>query len=116
MWQTCSYSTRSVLSTMPDKSASYLLEHMREALGSHPQVGEVRGDGLLCAVELVADRDDRVFHDPDAKVGASVAAAMLQRGVICRAMPQGDILGFRTAAVPHSGRSRYPGESDLRGD
>jgi L-2,4-diaminobutyrate transaminase len=49
---------------------------------------------MLCAVELVKDRDDRVFFDPADKVAPRVAAAMLDRGVIARAMPQGDIIGF----------------------
>jgi L-2,4-diaminobutyrate transaminase len=54
----------------------------------------VRGEGLLAAVEFVRDRDDRVFFDPQLKVGARVVAALLQCGVIGRAMPQGDIMGF----------------------
>ena len=67
---------------------------MTEALGDHPNVGEVRGEGLLCAVELVESRDGPRFFDPSRKVGPQVAAAMLKHGVIARAMPQGDILGF----------------------
>ncbi|WP_061933785.1 aspartate aminotransferase family protein [Aureimonas sp. AU22] len=64
------------------------------ALGGHRNVGEVRGEGLLAAVEFVADRDDRRFFDPSAKVGPRISAALLERGVIARAMPEGDILGF----------------------
>ncbi|THD71572.1 aspartate aminotransferase family protein [Thalassobius vesicularis] len=72
----------------------YLNDTMRAALADHPNVGEVRGEGMLCAVEFVADRDDRTFFDPAQKVGPRLAAALLSRGVIGRAMPQGDILGF----------------------
>jgi L-2,4-diaminobutyrate transaminase len=57
-------------------------------------VAEVRGDGLLVAVELAEDPAARRFFDPARKVGPAVAAALLRRGVIARAMPQGDILGF----------------------
>jgi L-2,4-diaminobutyrate transaminase len=67
---------------------------MKKAVGGHPNVGEVRGEGLLCAVELVEDRDGRKFFDASRKIGPSVAAALLKRGVIARAMPQGDIIGF----------------------
>ena len=67
---------------------------MGAAVGDHAHVGEVRGEGMLCAVELVRDRDARVFFDAAEGIGAKVAAAMLRRGVIARAMPQGDILGF----------------------
>ncbi|WP_119300640.1 aspartate aminotransferase family protein [Dongia deserti] len=73
---------------------SYLLDTMRQALARQPIVGEVRGEGLLCAVELVEDRDKRRFFDPAKKVGPQAAAALLKRGVIARAMPQGDILGY----------------------
>lgn len=72
----------------------YLNETMRAAVGDHAHVGEVRGEGMLCAVELVADRDKRSFFDAAEGKGAKVVAAMLKRGVIARAMPQGDILGF----------------------
>ncbi len=67
---------------------------LADALAGHRHVGEVRGEGLLAAVELVEGKDDRRFFDPARKIGPAVAAAMLKRGVICRAMPQGDILGF----------------------
>jgi L-2,4-diaminobutyrate transaminase len=67
---------------------------LARSLGDHPNVGDIRGDGLLAAVEFVADRDDRIFFDPAGRIGPRVAAALLERGVIGRAMPQGDILGF----------------------
>ena len=73
----------------------YLNRTMAEALAEHPHVGEVRGEGMLCAVELVEDRETRRFFDPARKIGAQVAAAMLaQDRVIARAMPQGDIIGY----------------------
>ena len=73
---------------------AYLNTQMRAALGDHRHVGEIRGEGMLCAVEFVRDRDDRQFFDASEKVGPRVAAALLVQGVIGRAMPQGDILGF----------------------
>jgi L-2,4-diaminobutyrate transaminase len=73
---------------------AYFLATMREALARQPIVGEVRGEGLLCAVEMVEDRATRRFFDPAKKFGPQAAAALLKRGVIARAMPQGDILGF----------------------
>ncbi|RNF33444.1 aspartate aminotransferase family protein [Paracoccus methylarcula] len=76
------------------ETGNYFWQTMREALGDHPNVGEVRGEGMLCAVELVADKEKRQFFDAAEGKGAKVVAAMLKRGVIARAMPQGDILGF----------------------
>jgi L-2,4-diaminobutyrate transaminase len=48
----------------------------------------------LCAVEFVEDKASRTFFDPTKKVGPQVAATLAKSGVIGRAMPQGDILGF----------------------
>ncbi len=73
---------------------AYFRNAMAQALGDHPQVGEVRGEGLLCAVELVADKASRRCFEPVGAQGPKVAAALVRRGVIARAMPQGDILGF----------------------
>ena len=73
---------------------SYLKQTLNAAIGDHPNVGEVRGEGLLCAVEFVADKTDRTFFDPAKKVGARIVAKLLEEGVIGRAMPQGDILGL----------------------
>ncbi|MGI9368912.1 MAG: aspartate aminotransferase family protein, partial [Ruegeria sp.] len=61
----------------------------------HPNVGDVRGEGMLCAVEFVKDKDNRVFFDAGDKVGPQVSAKLLEQSkIIARAMPQGDILGF----------------------
>ncbi len=76
------------------ETGAYLLRGLRDALSDHPLVGEVRGEGLLAAVELVEDRAERRLFDPARQVGIKAAAAMLSRGVVARAMPQGDILGF----------------------
>ncbi|HTT84970.1 MAG TPA: aspartate aminotransferase family protein [Rhizomicrobium sp.] len=73
---------------------TYFRSELARAVGNHVNVGEVRGEGMLAAVEFVADRDDRVFFDPAKQIGPRIAAALLERGVIARAMPQGDILGF----------------------
>ena len=76
------------------KTGAYFIAAMQAAVGDHTHVGDVRGEGLMCAVEFVADKAQRTFFDPAMKVGPRIAAALLKQGVIARAMPQGDIMGF----------------------
>ena len=73
---------------------AYFRDELAKAVAGHRNVGDVRGDGLMAAVELVDDKDDRTFFAPEKMVGQQVVAAMLKRGVIARALPQGDIIGF----------------------
>jgi L-2,4-diaminobutyrate transaminase len=67
---------------------------LHEVFDNHPLVGEVRGVGLMAAVEFVAQREPRRFFPADLKIGARIAAECLNEGLIARAMPHGDILGF----------------------
>lgn len=76
------------------ETGAYLKQALHDAIGDHPNVGEVRGEGLLIAAEFVENRTTRSFFDPSRKIGPALAAALLKHGVIARAMPQGDILGF----------------------
>lgn len=72
----------------------YLRQCLAERLGDHENVGEVRGDGLLAAVEFVADKETKSRFESEDAVGPRLSAACLDRGLITRAMPHGDILGF----------------------
>jgi L-2,4-diaminobutyrate transaminase len=85
---------REHLTANAEEVGGYLNRRLRETLEGHPLVGEVRGDGMLAAVEFMADREQRTAFDPALKVGPKVSAACLERGMIARAMPHGDILGF----------------------
>ncbi|MBS0365759.1 MAG: aminotransferase class III-fold pyridoxal phosphate-dependent enzyme [Proteobacteria bacterium] len=78
---------------------AYLQQQLKAAFASLPIVGEVRGVGLMGAIEFVADRANKTRFDPGLKVGARVSAAARARGLIARAMPHGDILGFAPPLV-----------------
>ncbi|MFT7146396.1 MAG: L-2,4-diaminobutyrate transaminase [Yoonia sp.] len=74
---------------------AYLQQSMKDALSGHANVGDIRGEGMLCAVEFVKDKANRVFFNAADKIGPQISATLLaQDKVIARAMPQGDILGF----------------------
>lgn len=69
-------------------------KRLKERFAQLEIVGEVRGVGLLGAIEYVADRLTKRRFDPGLKVGARISKAARDRGLIARAMPHGDILGF----------------------
>ena len=77
----------------------YFQERLKSAFAQLPIVGEVRGVGLMGAIEFVADRDRKKRFDAGLKVGARVSKAARDRGLIARAMPHGDILGFSPPLV-----------------
>lgn len=72
----------------------YLLDELKNAFDSHPLVGEVRGVGMLASLEFLENKNDLKFFDPSKKIGMQVSTNLLKQGVIGRAMPHGDILGF----------------------
>lgn len=78
---------------------AYLQKRLREGFSALDIVGEVRGVGLMGGVEFVADRERKKRFDPSLKVAARVAKAARDRGLIIRAMPHGDILGFAPPLV-----------------
>ncbi|NIR31541.1 MAG: aspartate aminotransferase family protein [Gammaproteobacteria bacterium] len=65
------------------------LDHLREALSDHPHVGDVRGLGLMCAVEIVEDKSTKEEFAPAEKVGPRILAAALERGLFSRV--RGDV-------------------------
>lgn len=62
------------------------------ALADHPLVGEVRGVGLLAAIELVIDKQAKVGLATPGLLGSLVNANLQDAGIISRAM--GDALAF----------------------
>lgn len=78
---------------------AYFQEQLRARFAQLPIVGEVRGVGLMGAIEFVADRERKTRFAPGLTVGARVSKAARARGLIARAMPHGDILGFAPPLV-----------------
>lgn len=66
-------------------------------LAGHPHVGEVRGQGLMAAVELVADKATRAEFPATEKVGPRVHAATQARGLFTRL--RGDVYNLAPCYV-----------------
>jgi 4-aminobutyrate--pyruvate transaminase len=62
----------------------YLQAELRRRFAGHELVGEVRGTGLIAAVELVADKATHKNFEPGAKVGGRLTKLMEENGVIGR--------------------------------
>ena len=76
------------------ETGRYFQACLHQVFDDHPLVGEVRGEALLGALEFVADKETKTSFAAEDKVGYRVSGACLERGLIARAMPHGDILGF----------------------
>jgi len=64
---------------------------LRERLTDHPLVGEVRGVGLVAAVELVEDKAERRNFDASRKIAARLVGLGEEHGLILRALPNDSI-------------------------
>ena len=68
---------------------------LRDALGplaTHRHVGDIRQAGLMCGIELVADRQTKASFPPGDRNGYHVCLALRDRGVFLR--PLGDVLAL----------------------
>ncbi|MEM7251014.1 MAG: aspartate aminotransferase family protein [Pseudomonadota bacterium] len=61
-----------------------LLTGLTERLAEHPNVGEVRGLGLMCGIEVVADRETKAYFPAADNIGGKLHAAMVANGVFTR--------------------------------
>jgi adenosylmethionine-8-amino-7-oxononanoate aminotransferase len=65
-----------------------LHQGLTEALGDHPNIGDVRGGlGLMAALEFVEDRATKANFAGDRKIAGRLQAELMTRGVVTRARP-----------------------------
>lgn len=67
---------------------------VRESFTGHPLVVDIRGRGLIAAVEFGRTGDRPTPFDPADKVGARITRRSLELGVITRALPAADTIAF----------------------
>jgi len=67
---------------------------LKSAFGDHPNVGDIRGRGLMLGLELVADRATKAPFDPAVKLNGRIKREAMARGLMCYPMG-GTIDGVR---------------------
>ena len=59
---------------------------LRRAFAEHPHVGDIRGRGLLWALEVVRNRETKQPFDPAKRLHAGIKQAALNEGLLCYPM------------------------------
>ncbi len=81
------YQERDILGQVRRVSPGFL-KHLG-AFKDHPMIGEVRGIGLIGALELVRDKQTKEPFDPKLAVAAAVVKRAQDHGLIVRVVPDG---------------------------
>ncbi len=62
----------------------HMLNGLTEQLADHPHVGDVRGLGMMCAIEIVKDKHTKEEFAAGDKIGPQVLAETTKRGLFSR--------------------------------
>ncbi|MBH0007856.1 aminotransferase class III-fold pyridoxal phosphate-dependent enzyme [Salinibacterium sp. UTAS2018] len=73
---------------------AHMHRRLQEEFAGHPNVGEIRGQGLVGAVEFVQSTAPMKAFDPGMAFAAKVTKRSLAHGVITRALPAADTISF----------------------
>jgi putrescine aminotransferase len=75
-----------LVARVKDSIGPYLRRRLRETFADHPLVGEVRGEGMLAAIELVPEKPHRTFFVRDLDVGTHCRNYCFANGLVMRAI------------------------------
>jgi adenosylmethionine-8-amino-7-oxononanoate aminotransferase len=69
----------------------HLLSGLKELKEKHQIIGDVRGLGLMCGLELVKDRQTKEYFPAEAELGTRLTQGFAENGVILRG---GDVINL----------------------
>jgi L-2,4-diaminobutyrate transaminase len=72
----------------------YLRERLRATIGDHAYVGDVRGEGLMIAVEFIADKASRRPFAASANAHRIVSAKAMEQDLMVRPLPYIEVIPF----------------------
>ncbi|MFN8522346.1 MAG: aspartate aminotransferase family protein [Chloroflexota bacterium] len=84
------------LSERAARSGERLMKGLHQ-LSDHPNVGEIRGLGMMAAIELVSDRATRAPTDPSQKIVERALREFRKKGLMTRG--RGDVIMFAPPLV-----------------
>ena len=81
-----------LIERVKNDTGPYLVDRLREVVGDHPLVGEVRGFGLLAAIEIVKDKATKQRFEPAGHAAGVVRDHSIANGMMMRAVGETMIL------------------------
>lgn len=76
------------------RAGAALKQHLIDEIGDHPLVGDIRGEGLMLGIELVADKTTKRELDLAHKVGPRVMIRGYEEGILVRALPHRTVMAM----------------------
>ena len=75
-----------------ETNGKYLKDSLNKLMLNHPSIGDVRGLGLMCGVEIVLDKKTKALSTPPSKLGFAVRSACREEGLVLAALEPGSTL------------------------
>lgn len=73
---------------------AYFHQQLKQRFASDSFVAEVRGTGMIAAVQLVKDKNSKTFFDKETKISTKIAQQCYENGLISRPLPSLDSMAF----------------------
>ena len=78
---------------------AYLKQRLEAELSDHEIVGDIRGEGLMIGIELVASRSTKRPLEASLRTAGRVMKEGYEQGIICRALPHRDVIAMSPPLV-----------------